>query len=123
MENIKQILKSIEAKIVSDNIVIAQRAAKAQAEYRKRGGKREFLIPDFLIGANAEFYSKRGLERVKGEFNLMCIAYNLKEIARLIVNKGIGVFKGVNKSNYIINISHILSISGLSGKPNGILLL
>jgi len=57
--DLSKMLRCINARVVSDNILIARRAAKAQAEYRRRGGKREILIPDFLIGANAEFYSKR----------------------------------------------------------------
>jgi len=57
--DLNSMLRSIDARVVSDNILIARRAAKAQAEYRRRGGKRDILIPDFLIGANAEFYSKR----------------------------------------------------------------
>ncbi|MBI4640011.1 MAG: PIN domain-containing protein [Candidatus Tectomicrobia bacterium] len=43
--------------LVSDNVAIARDAARAQAEYRRRGGRREVLIPDFLIGANAAYYS------------------------------------------------------------------
>ena len=43
--------------IVSDNVAIAREAARTQAEYRRRGGRREVLIPDFLIGANAAYYS------------------------------------------------------------------
>lgn len=43
--------------IVSDNVAIARDAARAQAEYRRHGGRREVLIPDFLIGANAAHYS------------------------------------------------------------------
>lgn len=43
--------------LVSDNVAIAREAARAQAEYRRRGGRREVLIPDFLIGANAAHYS------------------------------------------------------------------
>ena len=57
--NFKHLIDSLEGKIVPDNVIIAQRAAMAQAEYRKKGGTRKVLIPDFLIGANAEFYSKR----------------------------------------------------------------
>lgn len=45
--------------IVADNISIARDAARAQAEYRRRGGKREALVPDFLIGANASYFSGR----------------------------------------------------------------
>lgn len=54
-----QMLYPLEAKVVSDNVTIAKRAARAQAEYKKKGGTRDILIPDFLIGANTEFYSKR----------------------------------------------------------------
>jgi predicted nucleic acid-binding protein len=45
--------------IVADNITIARDAARAQAAYRRRGGKRESLVPDFLIGANATYFSGR----------------------------------------------------------------
>ena len=43
--------------LVADNVSIARDAARAQAEYRRRGGRREVLIPDFLIGANAAHYA------------------------------------------------------------------
>jgi predicted nucleic acid-binding protein len=43
--------------LVADNVSIAKDAARAQADYRRRGGRREVLIPDFLIGANAAHYS------------------------------------------------------------------
>jgi len=59
IDNLNSMLMSIDARVVSDNILIARRAASAQGEYRRKGGKRQILIPDFLIGANAEFYSKR----------------------------------------------------------------
>jgi predicted nucleic acid-binding protein len=45
--------------VVADNVEIAKAAARAQADYRRRGGRREALIPDFLIGANAAYYSGR----------------------------------------------------------------
>ena len=45
--------------IVADNVAIAKEAARAQAEYRRRGGRRGVLIPDFLIGANAAYFSGR----------------------------------------------------------------
>jgi predicted nucleic acid-binding protein len=43
--------------LVADNVSIARDAARAQAAYRLRGGRREVLIPDFLIGANAAHYA------------------------------------------------------------------
>jgi predicted nucleic acid-binding protein len=45
--------------LVADNVVIARDAARARAEYRQRGGRREALMPDFLIGANAVLSSGR----------------------------------------------------------------
>jgi predicted nucleic acid-binding protein len=43
--------------LVADNVSIARDAARDQADYRRRGGRREVLIPDFLIGANAAHYA------------------------------------------------------------------
>jgi len=59
MSEFQSILQASEIMIVSDNVAIARDAARAQAAYRHRGGRREVLIPDFLIGANAVHYSGR----------------------------------------------------------------
>jgi predicted nucleic acid-binding protein len=45
--------------LVADNVAIAREAARAQAAYRRRGGRREVLIPDFVIGASAVHYAGR----------------------------------------------------------------
>ena len=54
---LQNIIRGSGIMLVSDNVAIAREAAKAQVEYRRRGGRREVLIPDFLIGANAAHYS------------------------------------------------------------------
>jgi len=54
---LQSIIQESGIMLVSDNVAIAREAAKAQVEYRRRGGRREVLIPDFLIGANAAHYS------------------------------------------------------------------
>ena len=54
---LQRIIQNSAILIVSDNVAIAREAARMQAEYRRRGGRREVLIPDFLIGANAAYYS------------------------------------------------------------------
>lgn len=55
----QSLLNASRIRLVSDNVTIARDAARAQAEYRRRDGRRETLIPDFLIGANASHYSGR----------------------------------------------------------------
>jgi predicted nucleic acid-binding protein len=59
IRHFEDIIKASNIMLVSDNVVIAREAANAQAKYRQRGGKREVLIPDFFIGANATYYSGR----------------------------------------------------------------
>ncbi|HEY5866258.1 MAG TPA: PIN domain-containing protein [Candidatus Tectomicrobia bacterium] len=58
-ETLERILRASRALLVADNVVIAREAARAQAAYRRRGGRREVLIPDFVIGANATYYAGR----------------------------------------------------------------
>ncbi len=59
IEALHNMLQASRILLVSDNVTIARDAARVQAEYRRRGGRREVLIPDFLIGANAAHYSGR----------------------------------------------------------------
>ena len=46
-----------EATTTDLNITIARTAAAAFLQYKSLKGKREFLIPDFLIGAHAQYYT------------------------------------------------------------------
>ena len=52
-------LRASRVLLVADNVAIAREAARVQATYRRRGGRREVLIPDFVIGANAAYYAGR----------------------------------------------------------------
>jgi predicted nucleic acid-binding protein len=54
---LQRLIQASGIMLVADNVSIARDAARAQAAYRRRGGRREFLIPDFLIGANAVHYA------------------------------------------------------------------
>ena len=56
---LQRLIQASGIMLVADNVSIARDAARAQAGYRRRGGRREVLIPDFLIGANAAHYSGR----------------------------------------------------------------
>lgn len=58
-EALHQLLQASGILLVADNVSIARDAARAQAAYRRRGGRREVLIPDFLIGASATYYAGR----------------------------------------------------------------
>jgi predicted nucleic acid-binding protein len=55
----RTVLRASRVLLVADNVAIAREAARAQAAYRRRGGRREVLIPDFVIGANATYYAGR----------------------------------------------------------------
>ncbi len=52
---LQRLIQASGIMLVADNVSIARDAARAQADYRRR----EVLIPDFLIGANAAHYSGR----------------------------------------------------------------
>jgi predicted nucleic acid-binding protein len=56
-ETLERVLRASRVLLVADNVAIAREAARAQAAYRQRGGRREVLIPDFVIGANAAYYA------------------------------------------------------------------
>lgn len=53
----KTLYELFRVKIKDLNVTIARTAAAAFLRYKNRKGTREFLIPDFLIGAHAEYYS------------------------------------------------------------------
>lgn len=67
---IHQLLQASYIQLVADNVEIVRGAARAQADYRRRGGRREALLPDFVIGASASYYSGRLLTTNPRDFFL-----------------------------------------------------
>lgn len=53
----KVLYELFEVNLTDFNITIARDSAAAFINYKKLKGKRESLIPDFLIGAHAKYYT------------------------------------------------------------------
>lgn len=99
-------------RLAGEDLVEANRAKMLSDEGKKKYKKRmhtvEPVFGHIKFNLGYRHFLLRGIEKVKGEFNLMCIGCNLKKIARLIFRKGMGVLKGLNKaSDYIENIPYI----------------
>lgn len=60
---------------------------KGIKEYKKRMHTVEPTIGNIKFNMGYRYFLLRGLDKVKGEFNLMCIAHNLKKIVNFIAKK------------------------------------
>jgi len=78
------------------------------AEYKKRMYTAEPPIGNIKFNLGYRNFLLRGLNKAKGEFNLMCIAHNLKKIASFITKKKMNLAKAL--SNIKENIKPITKI-------------
>ncbi|MHA1291413.1 MAG: PIN domain-containing protein, partial [Promethearchaeota archaeon] len=83
----KTLYELFGAKITDLNITIARTAAAAFLKYKNLKGTREFLIPDFLIGAHAQYYTKSILTTNPRDFQRYIPDLNVLTPSQFISNK------------------------------------
>lgn len=69
---------------------------KGNKEYKKRMHTVEPPIGNIKFNLGYRYFLLRGLNKVKGEFNLMCIAHDIKKIASFFTKKGINLAKALS---------------------------
>jgi hypothetical protein len=65
-ESLDEFLESLDIRVEPLNRQASYLAGRAWRAYRKRGGRRERILPDFLIGAHAQMQASRLLTRDRG---------------------------------------------------------
>ena len=83
----KTLYELFGVKITDLNITIARTAAAAFLKYKSLKGIREFLIPDFLIGAHAQYYTKSILTSNPRDFQRYFLDLNVLTPSQFISNK------------------------------------
>lgn len=82
-------------------------------EYKKRMHTVEPVIGNIKSNLGYRTFLLRGLNKVKGEFNLMCIAHNLKKIVNFVAKKKTTLAKAL--SNIKENIKEVRKIRRNNG--------
>jgi len=83
----KTLYELFGVKVTDLNITIARTAAAAFLKYKSLKGTREFLIPDFLIGAHAQYYTKSILTTNPRDFQRYIPDLNVLTPSQFISNK------------------------------------
>lgn len=72
-----QSVRDLQVDVLPLDHTIAHRAGKAFRSYRQKGGPRQTILPDFLIGAHAEQLGipllTRDTRRFRGHFPDLCL--------------------------------------------------
>jgi transposase len=78
-------------KKIVDPLLVAMaeklKTPEGKAKYRKRASTVEPVFGIIKAALGLRQFLLRGLEKVRGEWNLMCVAYNLKRLHRLAANQ------------------------------------
>ena len=77
---------------------------KGANEYKKRMHTVEPVFGNIKFNLGYRHFLLRGLNKVKGEFNLMCIAHNLKKIVSFLAKNGTDLASALTNSEGIIGV-------------------
>ena len=91
LKKIKEEYNDIEYKNLRKHLT-----KKGNKEYKKRMHTVEPPIGNIKHNLGYRYFLLRELDKVKGEFNLMCIAHNLKKIMSFIRKKGISLAEALS---------------------------
>ena len=82
---------------------------EGKERYKKRLSTVEPVLGNLKKNLGYRDFLLRGIEKVKGEFNLMCIAHNLKKIHKHSVCKEGGEFSAMMRRNYEQSLAFLTS--------------
>jgi len=80
---------------------------EGKERYKKRLSTVEPVLGNIKMNLGYRDFRLRGIEKVKGEFNLMCIAHNLKKIHKYLISEGGGRFWAHMKRNHEGSLSFL----------------
>ena len=92
LEKIKEDYSEIEY-----NNLVRLLSDEGAKEYKKRMHTVEPPFGDMKFNLGYRYFLLRGSKNVKGEFNLMCIAHNLKKINRYLIETGASIRESIKK--------------------------
>jgi hypothetical protein len=82
---------------------------EGKERYKKRLSTVEPVLGNLKKNLGYRDFLLRGIEKVKGEFNLMCIAHNLKKIHKHLISAEGGKSSAMMKRNYERSLSFLTS--------------